>query len=116
MASSQDISSSETNSIKLVENISPDGYELKKYLLKKWIYDNDHTQPYVAKALGLSPDEFKRKLREREKFNKEQITRLVYLMEAEAAFNVLVFPTNRQRRKIWWEVFGKYKVKEKLNE
>lgn len=116
MALRQSISSSGTNSTKLVESIFPDGYELNKYLLKKWIYENDHTQPYVAKQLGLTPDEFKRKLREREKFNKEQISRLVYLMEAEAAFNVLVFPSSRKRKKMWWELFGKYKVKEKLNE
>lgn len=96
--------------------VQVDGYSLKKYLLKKWIYENDHTQPYVARKMGLEPDEFKRKLREREKFNRDQIKSLVYLMGAEAAFNVLYFPSNRKRRKIWWEVFGKYKAKEELNE
>lgn len=93
-----------------------DGYSLKKYLLKKWIYENDHTQPYVARKMGLLPNEFKRKLREHDKFNQEQIKSLVYLMGAETAFNVLYFPSNRKRRKIWWEVFGKYKGKEELNE
>lgn len=116
MDSKQSTSQSATNSIKVVEVIPTDGYPLKKYALKKWIYDNDHTQPYVAKALGLAPDEFKRKLREREKFNKEQIKSLVYLMGAEAAFNVLYFPSNRKRKKVWWEAFGKYKEKEGLNE
>ena len=96
--------------------IQNDGYPLNKYALKKWIYDNDHTQPYVANKMDLPPDEFKRKLREREKFNREQIERLVYLMGAEAAFNVLWFPSNRKRKKIWWEVFGKHKKKEELNE
>lgn len=116
MASKQSISLSETNSIKAVESILSDGYVLNKYMLKKWIYDNDHTQPYVAKALGLSPDEFKRKLGEREKFDRAQIESLVHLMGAEEAFKVLWFSSNRKRKKIWWEVFGKYKVKEKLNE
>lgn len=116
MASKQSISLSETNCINAVEKFSTDGYSLKKYKLKKWIYDNDHTQPYVAKAMGLAPDEFKRKLREREKFDKEQIKSLVYLMGAEAAFNVLFFPSNRKRKKIWWEAFGQYKEKEELNE
>ena len=55
MASKQSISLSATNSVKAAENILTDGYALKKYKLKKWIYDNDHTQPYVAKALGLTP-------------------------------------------------------------
>ncbi len=116
MDSKQNTSQSATNSIKIVEIISTDGYALKKYLLKKWIYDKDHTQPYVAKALGLSPDEFKRKLREREKFDKDQITSLVYLMGAESAFEVLYFPSNRKRKKVWWQVFGQYKEKEELNE
>lgn len=111
MTSKQSLSVSETNSIKAAESVLSDGYVLKKYHLKKWIYDNDHTQPYVAKALGLAPDEFKRKLREREKFNQEQIKSLVYLMGAEAAFGVLYFPSNRKRKKIWWGVFGKYKQK-----
>lgn len=38
----------------------------------------------------------------------------VYLMGAEAAFEVLYFPSNRKRKKVWWEVFGKYKGKEEL--
>ena len=116
MDSKQSTSQSATNSIKVVEIIPADGYSPKKYRLKKWIYDNDHTQPYVAKVLGLASDEFKRKLREREKFNQEQIKSLVYLMGAEAAFNVLYFPSNRKRKKVWWEAFGKYKEKEGLNE
>lgn len=116
MASKQNISLSETSSCKSVTDALSDGYVLKKYLLKKWIYDNDHTQPYVAKKLGLAPEEFKRKLREREKFNREQIESLVYLMGAEAAFNVLYFPSKRKRKKIWWEVFGKHKKREELNE
>lgn len=112
MASKQSISLSETNCINAVERLMTDGYALKKYKLKKWIYDNDHTQTYVAKALGLSPDEFKRKLREREKFDKDQITSLVYLMGAKSAFEVLFFPSNRKRKKVWWQVFGQYKEKE----
>ena len=94
----------------------PDGYVLKKYPLKKWIYDNDHTQPYVAKKLGLTPDEFKRKLREKERFDREQIKTLIYLMGAEEAFGVIYFPTIRARKKVWREAFGKHKDKERLNE
>jgi hypothetical protein len=87
-------------------NTYPKGYSLKKYKLKEWIYDNGYTQPFVAKRLGLSPKEFKRKLRDHEKFHREQIKNLVYLMGAEFAFNVLYFPSKRTRKKIWWCVFG----------
>lgn len=109
MDSKQSISLSATSSIKTTENILTDGYELKKKSLKKWIYDNDHTQTYVAMKLKLAPEEFKRKLRECEKFDREQIKRLVYLMGAKAAFEVLVFPSKRKREKVWWQVFGKCK-------
>ena len=40
-----------------------EGYSLKKYSLKKWIYENGYTQPYVARKLGLHPEDFKQKLR-----------------------------------------------------
>lgn len=77
---------------------------------------NGKTQPYVAEELGLEAEEFKRKLREREKFNQEQIRSLVYLLGAEEAFSVIYFPSKRRRRKVWSEVFGEYKEREKLDE
>lgn len=83
-----------------------DGYSLKKHLLKEWIYAHGHTQPYVARRIGVSAEEFKRKLRARERFTRDQIERLVYLMGAEAAFRIIFFPSFRDRRRVWQEVFG----------
>lgn len=103
----------------LVERIAYaliDGYPLKKKQLKRWIYDLDYTQSYVARKLGLTPIEFKRKLQEKEKFNREQITKLVYLMGAEEAFKVIYFPTVQMREEVRQKVFGNYKNKEELNE
>ena len=117
MDSKQNISLSETNSISNVEQIVADGYPLNKRSLKAWIYTNNFSQSYVARKLGLEPEEFKRKLAKREKFNSDEIRRLVELMKAEAAFNVLCFPTKRMRKRVWWQVFGKYREKkEKDNE
>lgn len=82
------------------------GYSLKKRCLKKWIYAHGYTQLFAARWLGISAEEFKRKLREREKFNKYQIVSLVELMQARAAFRVLFFPSMRMRRQIYKEVFG----------
>ena len=97
--------------------IFPDvGYPLKKYTLKKWIYRNGYTQPYIARKMDLLPEEFKRKLREREKFNEEQIRSLVKIMDAESAFKVIYFPTKKIRRNVWKKVFGKHRDKERLNE
>lgn len=116
MNSKADICKSQANSIKNMNNILAEGYSLKKYRLKSWIYDNDYTQPYVARRMGIDLDEFKQMLRDRKKFSREQLWKLIKLMGAEEAFNVLYFPSQRRRRKIWWEVFGKYRRKEVLNE
>lgn len=89
----------------------PDGYSLKKYSLKKWIYGNGYTQPFVAEKLHLDVEEFKRKLRQREKFNREQITLLISIMKAKEAFKVIDFPTKRMRNRVWWQVFGKSREK-----
>ena len=110
----QNISQSETNFIERI--ILLEGYSLKKYSLKKWIYENGYTQPYVARKLGLHPEDFKQKLREQGKFNEPQIWELIKLMGAEDAFKVLYFPTKQQRREVWWQVFGKYIDQETRNE
>ena len=116
MTSKVDICKSQTSSIENMNSVLAEGYSLKKYRLKKWIYDNGYTQPFVARKMGIEPIEFKRMLRERMKFSREQLWKLIKLMGAEEAFKVLYFPSKRRRRKIWWEVFGKYRQKEELNE
>lgn len=90
------------------------GYSLKKRKLQQWIYRKRLTQPYVARRLKLEPDEFKRMIKGKVPFNKEQITRLVRFMGARAAFQVIYFPTFNQRRKVYKTVFGNYK--ERKNE
>lgn len=114
MDSKQSTLNSATNFTKPI--FPADGYPLKKYPLKRWIYDNHFSQPFVARMLELSPDEFKRRLRKREKFNRNEIWELIKLMGAEEAFDVIYFPTKGIRRRVWWEVFGKYENKEELNE
>ncbi len=110
------ISVSDTNLVERIDFMLIEGYPLKKKQLKKWIYDHDNTQSFVARKLGLDNAEFKRKLLEGEKFDKEQIKTLVYLLGAEEAFKVIYFPTVQFRNDVWWEVFGKYRRKEVLNE
>lgn len=92
------------------------GYGLKKKLLKRWIYKNDLTQPYVARKMKMPVEEFKQTLKDRGTFNAEQLKALVWLMGAWEAFKVLYFPSKRQRRRVYREVFGRYKNKEGMNE
>lgn len=114
MDSRQNTLNSATNS---TDTIFPaDGYPLKPIKLKRWIYEHKYTQAYVARRMKLTRDEFSRKLREQEKFNRKQIWELIKLMHAEDAFQVIYFPTMEIREMVWQEVFGKYKNKEELNE
>lgn len=92
------------------------GYGVKKKLLKKWIYDHKKTQPYVAKRLNMPVEAFKEKINNKGTFNREQLKALIYLMGAWDAFHVIYFPSKRQRRKVYWQVFGQYREKEKLND
>lgn len=107
MASKQSSYKSETNCID-----SAVGYSLKKRKLKDWIYDNGKTQPYVARKLGITKAELQRKLNEHEPFNEEQIRSLVRLVEAEAAINIIYFPTLKEKRKVWRKTFGNKRKEE----
>lgn len=88
------------------------GYSLKKRQLKDWIYDNGKTQPYVARKLGITKEELQRKLNEHEPFNEEQIRSLVRLVEAEAAIDIIYFPTLKEKRKVWRKTFGRKRKEE----
>lgn len=82
------------------------GYSLKKQKLKKWIYEHNRTQPYVARQLGMEKAEFIRKLNERELFNQTQIRALVYLVGAESAFQIIYFPTLAEKREVFEKAFN----------
>ncbi|WP_251546369.1 hypothetical protein [Pumilibacter intestinalis] len=85
---------------------SQKGYSLKKRKLKDWIYDNGKTQPYVARKLGITKTELQRKLNEHELFDEEQIRSLVYLVGAEAAIEIIYFPTIKEKYKVWQKTFA----------
>lgn len=87
-------------------------YSLKKRQLKDWIYDNGKTQPYVAKRLDITKEELQRKLNEHEPFSEQQIRRLVRLVGAEAAIDIIYFPTLKEKRKVWRKTFGKKRKEE----
>ena len=82
-------------------------YSLKKKKLKKWIYENNYTLPFVAKRLGISKDELKRKLSKHDGFNKHQIKSLIYLVGASNAIDIIYFPSLKIKNKIISEVFRK---------
>lgn len=83
------------------------GYSLKKRKLKDWIYDNNFTQPYIARKLGITKEELQRKLNEHELFNEKQIRSIVRLVGAKAAMNIMYFPTLQKKRRVWQKAFGR---------
>ena len=85
---------------------------IRKRQFKRWIYENNLTQPRVARKLNLPLEEMKDKLNRHEPFAEEQIRNLVYLMGAEAAFEVLFFPTLRDKRRVYYETFVKHKERD----
>ena len=92
------------------------GYSLNKKKLEQWINIYGLTQPYVARVMGLTVEELKGKLKDNEPFNREQLKNLIYLMGAKNAFRVIHFHSPEQRRRVYRQVFEKYKDKERLNE
>ena len=104
MASKASTWKSAKNFFELPANIT--GYSLKKHALKRWIYDNDRTQPFVARHMSLPVDEFKRRLCERGQFNRQQLWQLIKLMGAAAAFDVIYFPTKEEKRRVYSQVFA----------
>lgn len=82
------------------------GCAVKKSALKSWIYGNGHTQPYVARRLGMDVEDFKDRLRTQKNFSPEQIKKLVYLMGARRAINVILFPSYREKMRVQEETFG----------
>lgn len=111
MASNQSSCKSATNCIKQTA-----GYSLRKRQLKDWIYDHEKTQPYIAKKLGISKAELQRKLNEHEPFSEQQIRTLVQLVGAEAAIEIIYFPTLKEKRKVARKAFGRKRKEEVLNE
>ena len=85
------------------------GYALNKKALKKWIYTHGYNQYKMAHKLGLSVRRFKQKLFYGGVFNERQITRLVNIVHAKAAINIIRFNSRYQRESVWWEVFGQYR-------
>ena len=83
------------------------GYALKKNAFRRWIYSNGYTQPRIARILGITVEELKRKLTEHEPFAEWQLRRLVYFMGAESAFRVIYFHSFSERERVKRSAFIK---------
>ena len=87
--------------------VSHDGYSLRINAFFIWLKRSRYSLWYIARRLGTTPDDIINRLRNRAKFNKAELRKLVYIMGAESAFFVIYFPTFRFRRYVYRCVFGK---------
>lgn len=76
-------------------------YPLKPYRLEQWMNRNGYTHSEMASILKMTTAEFYRKLCEKEKFDEEEIYRLIQLLGAKAAMRVIYFPTLAEREKMY---------------
>lgn len=108
MVLKQDTYKSETSS---TEN-SVTGCSLRKGKLKKWIYGNGFNMWSFSKRLKLTAEQFNKMLTNQELFNENQMKRLIETMGAEEAFKVIYFPSLKEKKRVYYEVFKKYEEKE----
>ena len=76
------------------------GVSLKSRALKQWLERRGITQREMAQVLELPKREFRQKLYKHSKFDMRQTTKLIRLMGAMAAIEVIWFPTIEVKRRI----------------
>ncbi len=76
------------------------GVSLKSRALKQWLRRRGMTQREIAQVLELPKQEFRQKLYKHSKFDMRQTTKLIRLMGAMAAIEVIWFPTIEVKRRI----------------
>ena len=84
-----------------------DSYSVRKNAFLAWCRKNGRTVQEMERSMFLNEGELQRMLKKREKFNKTQITRLVYLMGARDAFFVIHFPSFGFRKRVYRQLFGR---------
>lgn len=93
------------------------GYSLKYHTLKRCLADMGIDDLIViSDLLHIRVSTLKRKFKRHEKFNRRQISKLVYFLGAENTIEIIYFPTIYMKRRVYWEVFGKYKQEERSYE
>lgn len=77
-----------------------DGVSIKRRALKILLMRRGITQREMAQVLGLTKQEFRQMLYKHVKFDMRQTTKLIRLMGARAAMEVIWFPTILEKEKI----------------
>lgn len=90
-----------------IDRTKIEGYSLRIGAFYSWLKKSGYTTKQIAKRIEMDEDELKRKLKEKEIFNKEQLSVLIKIMGATSACFVIYFPTFELRKQVYLEVFGR---------
>jgi len=90
----------------------PKEYSLNKNEIYKHLDIEERTFEELAIELNLRADVLHHKLTERQPFNKEQITKIVYFFGAHESMEIIWFPSERMKCAVYEKVFGQYQIKE----
>lgn len=80
-------------------------FTLKYRRLELWMRKNDYSHAELAAVLHISTEELYHKLWQREYFAPEQINRLIVLLTAREAIEVIFFPTMKEKIRVYKRVF-----------
>lgn len=85
--------------------MSENSYSLKMTALYQALKEKNLTIRYIADNLQIRISKLKKKLRNKETFNKAQIRLLTYLLGAETMYKVIYFPDKKFREQVYIKTF-----------
>ena len=85
------------------------GYSLRKGRLISFLQKTDFTLKDIATKIGISERELQERLDDWDYFNAEEIELLVGFVGAKSAYDIIYFPTRKEKEEIKREVFRRSK-------
>lgn len=82
-------------------------YSIKKRALLRWLYSHKFTFRDLSNCLHIPIKELRNRLDSWEEFNEPEMSRLIHFMGARSAFYVIYFPTFKDRKRVYYETFGR---------
>ena len=85
------------------------GYSTKKGKLEKWLKEHGFSLNELAQRLGISERELQERLDDWDYWSAEEIERIVEFVGAKAAYDIIHFPSRKEKITIKKKAFGRNK-------
>ena len=85
------------------------GYSIWKGKLMKFLKKRNFTLSDIATKIGISERELQERLDDWDYWNAEEIERIVEFVGAKAAYDIIYFPSRKEKAKIKKKAFGRNK-------